>query len=228
MIITIEGKQGEGKTSLAREIVKGKKAILIGIEDIRGKEWLSDLADKKEEGIKFDFLVIDGITDITDIQELKSHLRTPSSSFKIRRPYRIEMSKVEIPPNIILIRQVEEVLDEAANQKNTGAKPEFDMKRYKFRAECELDVKKLLILLPKGEDCHLTGLPPISLITGLILRSQLPDVEVTMDSPLDIEALRNLMWDTGDGHVMAQTLMGKGGYTGVRNFELRPPSKIAK
>lgn len=83
MIITIEGKNGEGKTTLAKMIteINNKKAIFIYEYDLYNKSWLSELDSS------IHFLVID---EITEIKKAKLFLK------KI---------KVKLPTGIILIRQ---------------------------------------------------------------------------------------------------------------------------
>lgn len=48
MIITIEGKQGEGKTTLAREICKGKKVSFIKEHSLISPFWTNQMDDDTE------------------------------------------------------------------------------------------------------------------------------------------------------------------------------------
>ena len=61
MIITIEGKQGEGKSALAREVTFGKTTLFILEADL-GEKVKRILA----EGI--DFLVVDEVKDSTKVK----------------------------------------------------------------------------------------------------------------------------------------------------------------
>jgi len=53
MIITITGKQGEGTTTLVRQLLKKSKSVFIYEHDLKNKEWLLEIDDS------IDFLVVD-------------------------------------------------------------------------------------------------------------------------------------------------------------------------
>ena len=86
MIITIEGKQGEGKTTLAKTILKNKKAIFIYEYDLKNKEWLLDVDNS------IDFLVVDEVTKME-----KTKLFLTENIFKVRGPYTESSHKVKLP-----------------------------------------------------------------------------------------------------------------------------------
>lgn len=92
MIITIEGKRGEGKTMLAREITKGKRAVWIN-EYRLDSQWWTGLIDKTTE-----FIVFDEISDINKFNHLVN-----GDSLIIHNPMK---PSYEIPmPSLILITQ---------------------------------------------------------------------------------------------------------------------------
>jgi inosine/xanthosine triphosphate pyrophosphatase family protein len=84
------------------------------------------------------------------------------------------------------------------------------MEAFKFRAECEHDVKELQQLV--SFDIESISVVPISVF---------PDVEVTltMDS-IYLEQLRDYMRLIDDSHVMIQTLATEPEYTGKRNYDI--------
>ena len=94
MIITIEGKRGEGKTMLAREITKGKRAVWIN-EYRLDSQWWTGLIDKTTEFIVFD--------EISDINKLNHLINADSLIIQkpMKPPYLIPM------PSLILIHQSE-------------------------------------------------------------------------------------------------------------------------
>lgn len=94
MIITIKGKQGEGKTALVKTILRKKKAIFIDQYDLKVKDWLLELDDS------IDFLVVDEVTKMK-----KTKLFLERNVFKVRKPYTEGFTDVKLPPNIILIKQ---------------------------------------------------------------------------------------------------------------------------
>jgi hypothetical protein len=77
---------------------------------------------------------------------------------------------------------------------------------YRFRAECFRDVAELIESLES--------------YTITLQREKEPDVEVELQTSLDMEALRDLMRQIEDSHVMIQTLTLKEQYTGERNYDL--------
>lgn len=83
-----------------------------------------------------------------------------------------------------------------------------DIKEYRFRAECEIDVDELRKLM--GRKC-------------LKVEKEInyfPDTYANIFTTLDIEELRHEMRQVEDGHVMLQTVALKNEYTGNRKYEL--------
>lgn len=86
MIITIEGKQGEGKTTLANEICKGKKTVFITESSLKNSMWSAQI-DRETE-----FLVVDEVILFSKTQHF------------FRKAIR-KFSKTEKFPHVILINQ---------------------------------------------------------------------------------------------------------------------------
>jgi 2-keto-3-deoxy-6-phosphogluconate aldolase len=78
------------------------------------------------------------------------------------------------------------------------------MNKYKFRAECLIDVVKFL------KCAHLLAYRIENIGYGF------PDVEVTLFSKSDLTEIKRLMRQVPDGHVMIETLAGARVYTGDR------------
>tara|TARA_R110002012_G_scaffold279428_2_gene467445 strand:- start:1003 stop:1281 length:279 start_codon:yes stop_codon:yes gene_type:complete len=91
MIITIQGKQGEGKTTLAKKICKEKKVSFIEEHSLKSPFWTNQIDDNT------DFIVVD---DVTNYKEIYSIFR--SEFLEVNRrgkdPFYIKT------PNVILIR----------------------------------------------------------------------------------------------------------------------------
>ncbi|MER2996150.1 hypothetical protein [Pontibacter populi] len=84
------------------------------------------------------------------------------------------------------------------------------MKAFKFRAECENDVRELQLLI--SFDIESISVVPISVF---------PDVEVTLIMEnIYLEQLRDYMRLINDSHVMIQTLATETEYTGERNYDI--------
>lgn len=82
---------------------------------------------------------------------------------------------------------------------------------YKLRAECNDDFNCLVQ--------RLVSTPGFSLM-GAVAEGPFPDVEATFKSKLDLEALRDIIRQIPDGHVMLQTLAPADQYTGERDYDL--------
>lgn len=80
--------------------------------------------------------------------------------------------------------------------------------RYKFRAECQVDVDRFIALLDR------TSVP--SWEWALFREDGYPDVTVIFQSDAPIGVLRYAAARVVDGHVMAETLELEGEYTGER------------
>lgn len=86
------------------------------------------------------------------------------------------------------------------------------MRTYKLRAECLLDVEKLMHLLFKRK-CVLGQF----IITPTYIEDiRLPDVELEFSTSLDLKTLHEMAGKITDGHVMLETLELKENYTGAR------------
>jgi hypothetical protein len=80
---------------------------------------------------------------------------------------------------------------------------------YRFRAECQHDVDTLRCLLGlKVDKITMSQEPPF------------PDVEVSLETALSLEELRDVMRRVVDGHVMVETVARGEAYTGERAYEL--------
>lgn len=83
------------------------------------------------------------------------------------------------------------------------------MTKYKFRAECAIDVARFIVLGSDGEHkAARLRVTPDS--TGL------PDCVVEFESDASLETLRGLCDLVPDGHVMAETISEAEMYTGER------------
>lgn len=93
--------------------------------------------------------------------------------------------------------------------------PVVDLSGYKnsymFRAECMHDVSALL-----------TNMDAKGLALSISIQNDpdWPDLDVTMKTNLTLDEVRAEMRTVPDGHVMVQTLVPEGEFTGERNYEL--------
>lgn len=85
--------------------------------------------------------------------------------------------------------------------------------KYKFRAECILDVNRFIEELTKHRP---TGPLKYSVEQMSINGARIPDVEVELTTDADLEDLQVLALIVPDGHVMAETVMPADQYTGER------------
>jgi tRNA A-37 threonylcarbamoyl transferase component Bud32 len=88
-----------------------------------------------------------------------------------------------------------------------GVNP-LKLKLYKFRAECETDVDRLLNNLKKD------------VVSVSKSRQYFPDVEVKLVTALTLDEIRQSMRTIEDSHVMIQTIAHRLDYTGDRNYAL--------
>ena len=93
MIITIQGKQGEGKTSLAKKIYENRKAVFINVRDIFARFGFMSVENDTE------FIIVDDIKR-KDFEKVYSVFT--ENNIKIER--RGEKSFSIKTPNVILIR----------------------------------------------------------------------------------------------------------------------------
>lgn len=90
MIITIQGKQGEGKTTLAKKICKGKKVSFIEEYSLKSPFWASQIDNDT------DFILVD---NVRDYEETYSVFR--AEQLTINRPCK---EKFDIKmPDVILV-----------------------------------------------------------------------------------------------------------------------------
>ena len=92
MIITIQGKQGEGKTTLAKKMCKGKKVSFIEEHSLKSPFWTTQIDNDT------DYIVVDGVTNY---EETYSIFR--SEILIINRQCK-KLVDVKMP-NVILVRQ---------------------------------------------------------------------------------------------------------------------------
>ncbi len=86
------------------------------------------------------------------------------------------------------------------------------MNTYKFRAECELDVKNFMALMPTST---------ILRIDPIDEDMELPDVECILQTSMTIDRVRFIAFNAEDCHVIAQTIAPINEYTGERDFNIR-------
>lgn len=92
MIITIEGKQGEGKTTLARKISKGKKTLFIPESSLTSPFWTNQMEDDTE------FIVVDEVRKYDETCNVfRSDLLTINR--RCKKPFNVKM------PDVILVLQ---------------------------------------------------------------------------------------------------------------------------
>tara|TARA_R110002124_G_scaffold65918_3_gene180137 strand:+ start:290 stop:610 length:321 start_codon:yes stop_codon:yes gene_type:complete len=93
MIITIQGKQGEGKTTLAKKICKEKKVSLIQEHSLKSPFWTNPIDNDT------DFILID---DVTNYEQTYSILKgeTLTVNKPGKEPFGMKM------PDVILVREV--------------------------------------------------------------------------------------------------------------------------
>ena len=91
MIITIEGKPNEGKTSLAKKICKGKKASFIQESSLSSPFWTAQMDDDT------DFIVVD---DVKNYEKTYSKFRCDQLTInkQCKEPVIVNL------PNVILIK----------------------------------------------------------------------------------------------------------------------------
>ena len=92
MIIIIQGKQGEGKTTLAKKMCIGKKASFIEEHSLKSPFWTNQMNDDT------DFIVVD---DVTNYEETYSIFRSEILTInrQCKEPVEVKM------PDVILVRQ---------------------------------------------------------------------------------------------------------------------------
>ena len=93
MIITIQGKQGEGKTMLAKKMCKGKKVSFIEEHSLKSPFWTSQMDDDT------DFIVID---DVVNYEETYSIFRSEILTInkQCKNPVDVKM------PDVILVHRL--------------------------------------------------------------------------------------------------------------------------
>jgi len=92
MIITIQGKQGEGKTTLAKKMCKGKKVSFIEEHSLKSPFWTTQMDNDT------DYIVVDGVTNYEETYSIfRNEILTINRQCK--KPVDIKM------PDVILVRQ---------------------------------------------------------------------------------------------------------------------------
>ena len=95
MVIVIEGKQGEGKTTLVNKITQGAKVLTISERDLHSRNWVSDLTDDTE------YLVVEVVREL---RKVKEQLVGPTHIAFIPLYSRC-MQRIKLPPNVIIVKQ---------------------------------------------------------------------------------------------------------------------------
>ena len=92
-------------------------------------------------------------------------------------------------------------------QPNTEPLGPGQLTLYKFRAECEHDVKRFEMLIGIATE-------------RIAAESCSPDVTATFESTMTLAEIRAALDQIVDGHVMKQTVQPIGEYTGDRDYNL--------
>ena len=95
MVIVIEGKQGEGKTTLVNKITQGAKVLTISEKDTSSINWMASLTHDTE------YLVVD---EVRQTRKVKNTL-TGYTHIVIRAPYARDAQLIKFPPNVIIVKQ---------------------------------------------------------------------------------------------------------------------------
>ncbi len=88
------------------------------------------------------------------------------------------------------------------------------MKKYKFRAECLIDVFLFFNYCPQGSVKNIE-------YNHLAMMENYPDIEVSFESELTLSDFRQICVVIEEGHVMLQTINTFVSYTGERNYDLQ-------
>ena len=88
------------------------------------------------------------------------------------------------------------------------------MINYKFRAECDLDVMKFALKFNQNGKGLIKDMQIVR--QKIYDTIPIPDVEVTFQSSVPIDHIKQVMAMVEDGHVMYQTLKPEAEYTGKR------------
>jgi len=94
MYVTIEGKQGEGKTSFAKQLAGAEKAVFISSNELFNRDWLLKIREDTP------FLAVD---EVGDAEKVKAFFN--DMVFRHRRKYSTVYTVVTMPKIIVLIVQ---------------------------------------------------------------------------------------------------------------------------
>lgn len=94
MHVTIEGKQGEDKTSFAKQLVGAEKAVFISSNDLFNRDWLLKISEDAP------FLSVDEVRDAEKVKAFSNDM-----VFRYRRKYSTVETTVTMPKITVLIVQ---------------------------------------------------------------------------------------------------------------------------
>lgn len=101
-----------------------------------------------------------------------------------------------------------DIVERTVQEVEEDPKPRTDIERYKFRAECYMDIDKLIRAVHQDQIASVT----------IFFQEYLPDVTVLlyMVKGVQLQTVRNYIHLVEDGHVMLETVQPEDLYTGER------------
>jgi hypothetical protein len=141
-----------------------------------------------------------------DIESITFSFSKGQKEVEVRLNASSKLSLKKIACHLSLLKN-SDIVERTIQEIKEDPKPRTDVEKYKFRAECYIDVEKLLRIVRHGEIASVT-----------IFFDGIPDVTVLlhMDEGVQLNTVRNYMRLVEDSHVMWQTVQPEHLYTGER------------